>query len=299
MVGIRFCAYQYQHMPFRQLYERWRRAEGLGFDVLWNVDTVIEPDRARTMLFDGPATLAAMSLMTTRIRIGTLVTSLFFRSPVLAARSAVAMDHLSGGRLEVALGVGDPAAGPRAAGVTPEPPRERVERFREFVELIDQLLRSEVTTYRGRYFWCEEAETIPGPIQQPRPPITVAAHGPRMLRIAAEFGDAWSSWGGYDIETEEQFFALTRDRSARFDDLCAQLGRDPKTVRHSLVCFPPLTPWESVQYFEDMVGRYHEIGVDEFVLYWPQTWREVPEEDSVFEQVAQDVFRAHRQRPAS
>ena len=297
MAGLRFCAYQYQHLPYPLLYERWARAEQLGFDVMWNVDTVIEPDRPRTMLFDGPTTLAAMALKTSTIRIGTLVTSLFFRSPVLAARATVAVDHLSGGRVEVALGVGDPSAGPAAAGVEPEPAPVRVGRFREFVELIDRLLRMEVTTYRGRFFWCEEAETIPGPIQRPRPPITVAAHGPKMLRIAAEFGDAWSSWGGYDIETEEQFFAVTRDRSARFDDLCAGLGRDPESIRHSLVCFPPLAPWESVEYFQDMVGRYREIGINEFVLYWPQNWREAPREDLVFEELARDVIPTYdRQR---
>jgi alkanesulfonate monooxygenase SsuD/methylene tetrahydromethanopterin reductase-like flavin-dependent oxidoreductase (luciferase family) len=291
---LRFCAYQYQHLPFPQLYKRWARAEQLGFDVLWNVDTVIEPDRPRTTLFDGPTTLAAMALKSSKIRIGTLVTSLFFRSPVLAARVAVAADHLSDGRVEVALGVGDPSAGPAAAGVEPEPSAERVGRFREFVELIDRLLRTEVTTYRGRYFWCDEAETIPGPVQSPRPPITVAAHGPKMMRIAAEFGDGWSSWGGYDIQTEEQFFAVTRDRSAHFDDLCVSLGRDPESIPHSLVCFPPLKPWESAEYFEDMVGRYREIGIDEFVLYWPQNWRQAPLEDSVFEEIARDVIPTYR-----
>lgn len=146
-------------------------------------------------------------------------------------------------------------------------------RFREFVELMDRLLREDLTTYRGRYFLCEGAETIPGPVQLPRPPITVAAHGPRMLRIAAELGDGWSSWGGYDIDSEDGFFALTRDRSAPFDDPCSSLGRDPASIRQSLVCFPPLTPWESADYFEDMVGRYRTIGIDEFVLYWPQSWR--------------------------
>lgn len=191
---MRFCACLYQHLQFPQLYDRWERAELLGFDVLWNVDTTIGPDRPRTVLFDGPTTLAAMALKTSTIRIGTLVTSLFFRSPVLAARAAVAVDHLSGGRVEMALGVGDPSAGPGAAGVEPEPPGDRVARFREFVDLIDGLLRNEVTIYQGRYFWCREAETIPGPVQRPRPPITVAAHGPKMLRIAAEFGDGWSSW---------------------------------------------------------------------------------------------------------
>ena len=294
MPTIRFCVYQYQHLPFDQLFERWERAEGLGFDVIWNVDTVVEPDRPRATLFDGPTTLAAMALRTSKIRIGTLVTSLFFRSPVLAARAAIAVDHLSAGRVEVALGAGDPTAGPAAAGVRPGSPAEQVARFREFVELIDRLLRTDVTTYAGRFFWCEEAETIPGPVQRPRPPLTVAAHGPRMLRVAADFADAWSSWGGYGIETGEQFLSVTRERAARFDDLCVERGRDPGTIRHSLVCFPPLTPWESVEYFRDMVGMFGAIGIDEFVLYWPQSWREAPHEDSVFERVALAVMNEIR-----
>jgi len=103
---LRFCVYQYQHLPFfPSLYDRWAHAERLGFDVLWNVDTVVEPDRPKTTLFDGPTTLAAMALKTSTIRVGTLVTSLFFRSPVPAARASVAVDYLSGGRVKVTLGV--------------------------------------------------------------------------------------------------------------------------------------------------------------------------------------------------
>jgi alkanesulfonate monooxygenase SsuD/methylene tetrahydromethanopterin reductase-like flavin-dependent oxidoreductase (luciferase family) len=66
------------------------------------------------------------------------------------------------------------------------------------VELADLLLRQEVTDYQGRYYRCVGAETIPQPVQRP-PPITVAAHGPRMLRIAAGHADGWSSWGGYGL----------------------------------------------------------------------------------------------------
>jgi hypothetical protein len=106
-----------------------------------------------------------------------------------------------------------------------------------------------------------------------------------MLRIAAEHGDGWSSWGGYDVATEEAFYAVTADRSHRFDDLCVAADRDPASIRHSLVCFPPLTPWQSVEYFQDMVGRYSNIGIDEFVLYWPQVWGEAPHEEAVFEEV--------------
>ena len=114
MAGVRFCAYQYQHLPLNVLRGRWRDAERSGFDVLWNCDTVVEPDRPRHMLFDGPATLTMMAADTRRIRVGTLVTSLYFRHPVTFAKAAMTVDHLSGGRVELALGVGDPSAGARA-----------------------------------------------------------------------------------------------------------------------------------------------------------------------------------------
>jgi alkanesulfonate monooxygenase SsuD/methylene tetrahydromethanopterin reductase-like flavin-dependent oxidoreductase (luciferase family) len=282
MSDLRFCAYQYQHLPLKQLRDRWQVAEELGFDVLWNCDTMVEPDRKQHTMFDGPATLTLMAATTSRIRIGTLVTSLYFRHPVTLTKAAMTLDHLSGG-----------SAGARAVGVDWSV-GERVSRFREFVELVDLLLRREVTDYGGRFYRCEGAETIPLPVQRPRPPLTIAAHGPRMLRIAAEFGDAWSSWGGYDVETEEDFFTVTAERSRRFDELCVAAGRDPTTIRHSLVCFPPLTPWQSVEYFRDMVGRFGEIGIDEFVLYWPQTWRDAPWEQAVFEEVGSTVMAQMR-----
>jgi hypothetical protein len=92
------------------------------------------------------------------------------------------------------------------------------------------------------------------------------------------------------VQTEADFYAVTADRTRRFDDLCADLDRNPAEIRHSVVCFPPLTPWESVDYFADMVGRLRESGTDEFVLYWPQSWREQPSEPRVFEEVANTVL---------
>src|SRR5262245_20401443 len=244
MADLRFCAYQYQHLPLDALRRRWQQAERLGFDVLWNCDTVVEPDRVRHTMFDGPATLTLMAECTDNIRVGTLVTSLYFRHPVTLTKAAVTVDHVSGGRVELALGVGDPSAGAKAVGVD-WTPGQRVARFREFVELVDRLLRQEVTTHAGRFYRCDEAETVPLPVQRPRPPISIAAHGPKMLQIAAQYADGWSSWGGYDVETERDFHERTATRSRRFDDLCADAGRDPAAIRHSLVCFPPLTPWQS------------------------------------------------------
>ncbi len=228
MATLRFCAYQYQHLALDALRRRWREADELGFDVLWNADTVVEPDRPRHTMFDAPTTLTMMATDTERIRVGTLVSSLYFRHPVTLVKAATTVDHLSGGRVEVALGVGDPSAGSAAVGAT-WTPGEQVARFREFVELVDLLLRQEVTTYSGSYFRCEEAEVIPMPVQRPRPPLTIAAHGPKMLRIAAQYADGWSSWGGYDVVTEDDFHRVTAERCARFDDVVADLGRDPRT----------------------------------------------------------------------
>ena len=137
-----------------------------------------------------------MAAETSRIRVGTLVSSVYFREPVTVAKAAMTLDHLKRWPSRGGVGVGDPSAGSAAAGVT-RSPTEQVARFAEFVEVVDLLLRQEVSTYTGTYYRCDDAETIPLPLQRPRPPITIAAHGPKMLRIAARYGDGWSSWGGY------------------------------------------------------------------------------------------------------
>ena len=295
MSDIRFCAYEYQHHSIEVLTQHWRVAEELGFDIVWNCDTMVEPDRDHHVMYDGPTTLALMSAATSKIRIGTLVSSLYFRHPVTLAKASMTLDHASHGRLEIALGVGDPSAGAAAIG-NAWTPGEQVARFREFVELTSLLLCQPETTYNGTYYQCTGAQTIPLTVQRPRPPITIAAHGPRMLEIAATFADGWSSWGGYEVATEDDFYRVTRDRVARFDELCAGRNRDPRSIRHSLVCFPPLTPWESVEYFQDMVGRFVELGIDEFVLYWPTSWRDVPDEEDVFAQVATEIIPMIRSR---
>jgi len=241
-------------------------------------------------MYDGPTTLTLMAAETSRIRVGTLVSSLYFRQPVTLAKASMTLDQLTGGRLELALGVGDPSAGGPMAGVDWSP-AEQVARFGEFVELVDLLLRQEVTSYDGTYYRCSGAEIIPGPVQSPRPPITIGAHGPKMLAIAARYADGWSQWGGYGVETEADFYRVTAQRCTRFDELVDEAGRDPRGIRHSLVCFPPLTPWESRDYFADMVGRFRSVGIDEFVLYWPRSWRpDAAHEEHVFEQVAADVM---------
>lgn len=290
VVQLRFCAYQYANLPIEVLVTRWLRAEELGFDVIWNCDTLNEPDVPGAAMFEATSILAAMATSTTRIRVGTLVNTLVYRNPAVVAKTAMTIDHLSNGRLELGFGGGVLESDHRASGIAWWDAAERVARFGEAIQIIDQMLRNDRTTWAGRFYKVEDADMVPTPIQRPRPPITIPAHGPMMLRVAAQFADSWSSWGGSQIETEAQMFAVTRERCARFGDLCISLNRDPKTIRHSLVCYPPLTPWESVQHFVDMIGRYRELGIDEFVLYWPNAWRDTPDETVAFETITAETI---------
>ena len=95
MAPLRFCAYQYQNLPLDELTRRWSTAEQLGFDVVWNCDTMVDPDQPRHVMFDGPTTLALLATQTDRVRIGTLVTSLYFRHPVPLAKAAMTVWTIS------------------------------------------------------------------------------------------------------------------------------------------------------------------------------------------------------------
>jgi alkanesulfonate monooxygenase SsuD/methylene tetrahydromethanopterin reductase-like flavin-dependent oxidoreductase (luciferase family) len=75
-------------------------------------------------------------------------------------------------------------------GVPNWEPRERAAHLREFVEIVDQMLSNEVTTYRGSYYRVEDSQMHPAPVQKPRPPLTIAALGSMTIKIAAEYADS-------------------------------------------------------------------------------------------------------------
>ena len=127
----------------------------------------------------------------------------------------------------------------------------------------------------------------PRPIQNPRPPITVAAHGPVTLKIAARHADTWSSMGGFNLSPSEML-AVTRQRNEALDEFCAAFGRDPLTLRRSLLLWPPIREmaYESVDAFTDIIGQYGDAGINEFVLDYP--WKD--EQFPIFERIAGEVI---------
>jgi F420-dependent oxidoreductase-like protein len=278
-VRPRFGIVTDQNQPWPTLVERWKLFEELGFYSAWDCDHFIQPSRPTGPYFEAWTLLAGLAAVTNRIRLGVLVSCNTFRHPSLLAKEIVTIDHISDGRLDVGLGAGWYEPEHPMFGITLPPPGERVAQFHEAVEVVDALLRNDVSSYQGQYYQLREATSRPKPIQQPRPPLVLAGHRPRMLRIVAQYADTWNSFGTV---------AEMRERNNLLDEACAQIGRDPHNIVRSLygwAAMLPSDPWDSVEAFREMVGGYAEAGVNEFLIDQPRI-----EQQAVLERVAAEVL---------
>jgi alkanesulfonate monooxygenase SsuD/methylene tetrahydromethanopterin reductase-like flavin-dependent oxidoreductase (luciferase family) len=270
-----------------------QQAENMGFDMLGLADHFVDWTAPERPWFELWTHAAAIAQATSKIRICTCVAQIQLRDPATLANHALTVDHISNGRLELGLGIGirvDPSY--EMMGLENWSNGERVDRFGEYVEIVDQLLRNEVTTYQGRYYSVKEAVMNPRPIQQPRPPILIAAMGPRMLRRAARYADNWNSLSFLDTSAAQ--CEETLGRVAQVDDLCADLGRDPTTLRKSYQVVDMsgrtsggrLRYYDSEQAFIDVVEPLIEGGISEFGLYYPP----LPEQIPMMERIASDTI---------
>lgn len=136
--------------------------------------------------------------------------------------------HL-GGRVTLGIGAGGTGFDATALGQEPWTPRERADRLAEFVPLLDRLLTEDAVSYEGDFYQAHEARNIPGCVQRPRLPFAVAATGPRGLRLAARYGQAWVTTGDprlYEDGTPEQSDQAIRSQADKLTDACAEVGRD-------------------------------------------------------------------------
>ena len=289
--SVRFGICTDQNLSFDTLVERWQYFEKLGFDSVWDCDHFNQTSQPTGPYFEGWTLLAALAARTERIRLGVLVSCNTFRHPGLLAQQAVTVDHISNGRLELGIGAGYTEGEHGRFGIPLPSPGDRRRAFGEAVQIIDSLLRNETTTFDGRYYQLDGAYVRPGPVQKPRPPFTLGAHKPLMLRICAEYADTWNSLGTVDE---------MRERNQILDQHCADIGRDPREIRRSFYGWSAKMseqglsdPWESTDSFEEMVGRYREVGINEFIIDQPR-----PEQFPVLEAVAADVIPRIRRESA-
>ena len=266
---VRFGICTDQSEPYATMRERWRFYEQLGFDSLWDCDHFMRPSDPACPYFEGWTLLAALAVETSRVRVGVLVGSNTFRHPALVAQQAITIDHISGGRLELGLGAGWFQEEHERFGLQFDDPPVRVDRFAEAIEIIDSLARGKETTYEGRYYRLRSARLRPLPLQSPRPPLTLGAHRPRMLKICARYADRWNSYGTV---------GEMAGRIRLLDEACEEVGRDPTQIIRSfygwashLASVGLPDPWSSLDAFSEVVGRYTEIGVNEFILDQPRS----------------------------
>ncbi|GGN61704.1 luciferase [Actinoplanes lobatus] len=270
---------------------RWRLAEEFGFDHAWTYDHLGWRDLVDGPWFDAVPTLTAAAMVTSRIRLGTYVASPNFRHPVHFAREVTALDDISDGRLILGLGAGGIGFDSAVLGAPELTPRARVDRFAEFLELFDGILRQPATTWSGSWYSAVDARNDPGPVQQPRPPFVVAANGPRALRLAARYGDGWVTTGPQADSAEEWWRAVAEIRD-RFHAAMESAGRPLESVdRYLNLDSSPVYSMTSVDAFTDATGRARELGFTDVITHWPRESSWYAGDEKVLEAVAAELPR--------
>jgi alkanesulfonate monooxygenase SsuD/methylene tetrahydromethanopterin reductase-like flavin-dependent oxidoreductase (luciferase family) len=197
----------------RTLAELAALAEAAGWDAVFVEDYVVYQNRQDVPTFDPWVALAAMALATTRVRLGTMVTPLARRRPWKLAREAVTLDHLSGGRLVLGVGLGDTADTTFAAFGEQTDLRARAEMVDEALDVLAGLWSGEPFTYDGRHYRVGEVICLPRPVQQPRIPIWIGGGYPNEgpLRRAARWDGACLYRATAPGSTEDSGEALAPD----------------------------------------------------------------------------------------
>jgi F420-dependent oxidoreductase-like protein len=235
----------------------WKIADEAGFDHVWDFDHLASigdggPDRP---IFEGWALQAAMAEATKRARIGCLVTGNTYRHPVLLAKQAVTVDHLSGGRLEFGIGAAWAEVEHSMYGI--EGLDHRVGRLSESLQIIKSLWTQDRTNFEGRYYHLNDAIANPKPLQKPYPPIWIGASGESTLRLVARHADVWNAAGGGDTDK-------MKETIAKLEDACGAIGRDVSEIRRSLQF-----GWDGADRSSllEESARYLELGFTEQVIY--------------------------------
>ena len=261
--------------PWAEARRTWQQAEELGFDHAWTYDHLSWKSLADQPWHATVPTLTAAASVTATIRLGTFVTSPNFRHPVPFAKDVATLDDIAGGRLILGVGSGGTGFDAAVLGQQELTPRQRHDRFAEFVRGLDQLLRFEVpgsggVSFSGDWFTADRARMVGQPAQSPRMPFIIAANGPKGLQLVAEYGDGWVTLGR-ESETPDEWWRSVAELSSRLDDTLTSTGRSPDSVeRHLSLDSAGRFALSSVDSWEDAVGRAAGMGFTDVITHWPR-----------------------------
>ena len=254
---------------------KWMLAEELGFDHAWTYDHLSWRSLADEPWGATIPTLTAAATVTSRIKLGTFVASPNFRHPVPFAKELATVDDISAGRLVLGVGSGGTGFDAFVLGQPEYTPRQRHERFVEFVERLDALLRFETPdaggfSFTGDWYSAVDARMVGVPAQTPRLPFVLAANGPKGLALVSRFGQGWVTTGPEGVTGDEWWRAVT-GLASRLDDAATAAGRDPKTIDRYLSLDSGGTySLSSIAAFDDLTARAAELGFTDVISHWPR-----------------------------
>jgi F420-dependent oxidoreductase-like protein len=251
-----------------------RQAEELGFESLWVFDhfhTVPEPTDEIT--FESFSVLAALAMVTDRVRLGHMVVCTGFRNPALTAKLSSTIDVISGGRFELGIGAGWKKDEWIAYGYGFPPLAERLDALGDHLAIISEMFGPGRSTYAGDYAHVRGAINVPQGLQQPRIPIIVGGNGRQRT-------------AGYAIRYADELnfvFIEPGDIAERMVDVrerCEAEGRDPATMRFSLYERDELMR-DAGQARVDRLATMRELGLDRLVAF-PTRWSPTLEAQAAF-----------------
>jgi len=212
---------------WKSISERAAAAEAAGFDMFVFEDALLYRGEAATDgVWESVVIAAAVAATTSRINLGQSVVNSPYRAPALTAKIAETIDEISGGRFVLGIGAGNtPDSDYEAFGI---PTDKRFSRFAEAIQIIHGLLKNGEVDFEGEFYSVKRAELVLRGPRQNGPPINIAAGGPKMLQLAARYGDAWN-WWGWD-ETLEQIRVRLRPIINLLEQACEAEERDPSTL---------------------------------------------------------------------
>jgi probable F420-dependent oxidoreductase len=257
-----------------------REAERLGYHSLWVLQRLLYPVTPQNdyppmpgrpwpdcfeSVADPVVSLAFVAAATSRIRLGTSVLVMPYYTPVMLAKQLATLDRVSGGRLDVGLGVGWSRDEYDAVGV---PYDKRGQRADEFLRCLKAIWTEDPVEFHGEFYRVPRASVRPRPVQVPHPPITVGGYGGAAVRRAVTFGDGFSG-GNMPLDRVAPLVRELRTAAER-------AGRDPG--RFQVVCRGTFHPFDapqgpsrrplfgSLDEIREDVRRYAELGLTELFL---------------------------------
>jgi len=288
-VFLPFYAFRKQKTSlFVLLQDAILECERLGYHSVWLDDHLM---LNKMPILECWTTISALSSVTEKIRLGTMVTCNSFRNPALLAKMAATVDNISNGRLELGIGAGVQKNEHNAYGFPFPSSKARIERLNETAEIIKKMWTEEKASYTGKHYAIRDAVCEPKPVQKPHPPITIGGGGEKLtLKVTARHADRYD-WG-YLTSVEEykrKLRALEKNCDAvdrSFNDIERScwpagqifIGEDIKELKKQILQLTPRgvglkdfmqtsfvgTPEEFIK----QLRQYMNLGVTHFMLFF-------------------------------